>query len=149
MNVKPVVLALAVVGATPAAADENGPYPFTCASDMRERSFQHSIWPEIDRIAGNNPHARSVVFQTVQNWDAQWIVAQCEAQAQGFGGDLGCLGDRRNWTEIMAMLPANFASMSDRQLDDVVGELARDGWGYTGARLHCIQLGINDPLRLR
>ena len=149
MKLKPVVLALAVVGATPAAADENGPYPFTCASDMRERSFQHSIWPEIDRIAGQNSLARSVVFETVQNWDAQWMAAQCEAQAQGFGGDLGCLGDRRNWTEIMAMLPPNLTSMTNRQLGDVVHELTQDRVGYMGARLHCMRLGIDDPLRVR
>lgn len=98
---------------------------------------------ELDARA-RNIGLRRVLEQYRARWDAAHMRAQCEAFAAGQPHEIGCLDGRRNWDEIVAMVPGDLWSMSAGQLRPVYLKMQEEDDGYKAALEYCGSVGAID-----
>lgn len=142
------ILAGAVVAALFAqGAQAQDMRPFECPGDAvpgQFRPYQEGYRQQLQALSDGRTEVDVLIHYTVEDWDAAWMMQQCEAFANGQQADLGCLHDRRNWQQIQEMLPANYLSMSDNQIRAITNPMTRDDSSWISAQNFCHRRGVED-----
>lgn len=95
---------------------------------------------EIREIATNISMYR-ILQEYRDRWDAAHIRAQCEAYAAGEPYEIGCLNDRRDWSDIKALVPDELFGRSTRELRPYFIELSESDDGHGAAIDYCRSVG--------
>ncbi len=100
--------AAALILATPMAYAAGGSWICENQMDMD--------YEETRAISGSNNGLYQILVKTRENWDIAHMREQCEAYAEGRPYEISCLDDRRDWDEIVAMVPEEYFGMSNEAL---------------------------------
>ena len=128
---------------TAAAMAQTNPGAFRCPVDDEVFLWFEPFQDQLDALTDSR-RAELIVIETVNDWDARYIVEQCERAARGESADFGCLHDRRDWGAIQGMLPANLNSMNMDEENAHLSVLRNNEYNRNDAFWHCHDLGVID-----
>lgn len=124
--------AVAAIILIAAGAAQAGPGTFVC---------ERSPTVEVAEQVGGNFALQNIVNEYRVRWDAAEARRQCEAFAAGQPSEIGCLNGRRDWTAIMASVPADYFGQSNKALAASYRKEMQKGNGFKEAMAYCRGVG--------
>ena len=99
---------------------------------------------EVRKQAGGSFAFQNIVNEYRIRWDAAEARRQCQAFAAGQPSEISCLNGRRDWTAIMASVPAEYSGQSNEALAAAYKKEMQRGNGYEAALDYCRSVGAID-----